>query len=97
YNCGYPSCNHTFQYPSQLRSHSLVHSKEKPFQCAFILPNGHACIASYTTRNRLKIHERTHTGEKPYFCTRDSCTYRSVQKCTLDAHLILAHGTEEER
>ncbi|KAI8613024.1 hypothetical protein BC830DRAFT_1193827 [Chytriomyces sp. MP71] len=54
--CDYPGCGKTFAYPSQKRSHFLVHSKEKPFAC-------NICEAAYTTNNRLKIHIRSaHTG-----------------------------------
>ncbi|KAI8607464.1 hypothetical protein BC830DRAFT_1175294, partial [Chytriomyces sp. MP71] len=38
-----------------------------------------------------------HTGEKPYKCTYPGCDYASVQKCTLDAHEVLNHGSLQEK
>ncbi|KAJ3232317.1 hypothetical protein HDU81_003058 [Chytriomyces hyalinus] len=90
--CDFPGCSKTFTYPSQQRSHALVHSLDRPFECLY-----EGCNAKYTTKNRLKIHQRSHTGEKPYVCRYEGCGYSSVQKCTLDAHEILNHGSTEEK
>ncbi|TPX73613.1 hypothetical protein CcCBS67573_g05127 [Chytriomyces confervae] len=92
--CDFPGCSKTFTYPSQQRSHALVHSLDRPFEC---LHEG--CSAKYTTKNRLKIHQRSHSGEKPYVCRHEGSLpgFSAVQKCTLDAHEILNHGSTEEK
>ncbi|KAI8835417.1 hypothetical protein BJ741DRAFT_607943, partial [Chytriomyces cf. hyalinus JEL632] len=88
--CFHPNCKQTFKYPSQLKSHSVVHSGARLFKCTFP-----SCTAQYTTNNRLKIHARTHTGERPYKCTQ--CAYSAVQKCTLDSHVVTMHTSEKEK
>ncbi|KAJ3398672.1 hypothetical protein CcCBS67573_g05126 [Chytriomyces confervae] len=85
--CVHPNCTQTFQYPSQLKSHSVVHSGARLFRCSYP-----SCTAQYTTNNRLKIHARTHSGERPYKCTQ--CAYSAVQKCTLDSHMVTMHTSE---
>ncbi|KAJ3232316.1 hypothetical protein HDU81_003057 [Chytriomyces hyalinus] len=85
--CVHPNCTQTFQYPSQLKSHSVVHTKDRSFRCT--VPS---CNAVYTTNNRLKIHARKHSGERPYKCTQ--CSYSAVQKCTLDSHMVTMHTSE---
>ncbi|TPX73148.1 hypothetical protein CcCBS67573_g05580 [Chytriomyces confervae] len=88
--CFHPNCKQTFKYPSQLKSHSVVHTGDRSFKCTFP-----SCTAQYTTNNRLKIHARTHSGERPYKCTQ--CAYSAVQKCTLDSHVVTMHTSEKEK
>jgi uncharacterized Zn-finger protein len=47
-------CGKCFMYPSQLKSHLLSHSGEKPCVCK-------TCGKRYINAFKLKIHSRTHT------------------------------------
>ncbi|KAI9338775.1 hypothetical protein BDR26DRAFT_862755 [Obelidium mucronatum] len=79
--CQFYGCNRSFSSLATLKSHYLVHTGEKPFQCTL-------CSKAYSTNNRLKIHMRDHNGEKPYACDFAGCTYRAKQKCGLQIHMV---------
>ncbi|ODQ57808.1 hypothetical protein WICANDRAFT_97226 [Wickerhamomyces anomalus NRRL Y-366-8] len=59
FNC--PHCDHKFTRKHNLKSHLLIHTKEKPFSCSI-------CSSKFRRLHDLKRHEKLHTGEKPYQC-----------------------------
>lgn len=54
-------CGKGFMKPGELKSHSRVHSDERPYPC-------HTCHMSFKQLSHLRRHERIHTGEKPFAC-----------------------------
>eukprot|EP00040_Diaphanoeca_grandis_P014243 m.72126 g.72126 ORF g.72126 m.72126 type:complete len:335 (-) comp24429_c0_seq3:1691-2695(-) len=60
YNCSW--CAKPFKYPSQLKEHIRVHTREKPYPCGY-------CSKAFSHSSALTQHERIHTGEKPFQCS----------------------------
>lgn len=75
FRCG--QCGKCFPHPSNLKSHLLTHSGERPFCCSL-------CGRTFTKLSNLKAHRRVHTGERPYCCV--SCGKRFTQNCNLKRH-----------
>lgn len=75
FRCG--QCGKCFPHPSNLKSHLLTHSGERPFCCSL-------CGRTFTKLSNLKAHRRVHTGERPYSCV--SCGKRFTQNCNLKRH-----------
>lgn len=79
YICPVDGCNKRFLDNSKLKRHQLVHTGEKPFQCAL-------CNKRFSLDFNLRTHLRTHTGEKPYVCNYPQCLKRFTQSSNLTAH-----------
>ena len=50
-------------HSSSLKSHKLIHTVEKPFECT-------KCEQGYTTSGNWKTHMLIHTGYKPFNCKK---------------------------
>ncbi|XP_066970688.1 protein abrupt-like isoform X32 [Macrobrachium rosenbergii] len=83
YSCSI--CPFVTFYKSLLKSHHMVHTKEKPHKCPY-------CPAAFAQKGNLKTHIRRHTGEKPYACSE--CPYRATHKCSLKIHMVNRHKKE---
>ncbi|XP_050293784.1 zinc finger protein 260-like [Anthonomus grandis grandis] len=55
-------CGKRFNQQSNVNSHILIHSGEKPHRCL-------TCGKRFSTNTNLEIHKRLHTGQKPFVCT----------------------------
>jgi len=51
-------CSKSFSYKGNLKTHLIIHAKEKPFKC-------HICSKSYSQKGYMKIHTRIHTRQNP--------------------------------
>jgi len=72
-------CSYSSQYNSNLKSHILIHSAEKPFVCQL-------CSYSSSHKSSIKRHMLTHTGEKPFKC--QLCSFSTSQKGNLKTHMV---------
>ncbi|XP_060766799.1 gastrula zinc finger protein XlCGF7.1-like isoform X2 [Neoarius graeffei] len=54
-------CGKAFKQKGTLKTHMIVHQKERPFGCGY-------CKKRFKLKSHLKEHERIHTGEKPFSC-----------------------------
>ncbi|KAF9170355.1 hypothetical protein BGX21_008603 [Mortierella sp. AD011] len=68
YRC--KECEKCFSRPSQLATHSLTHSGEKPHQCAM-------CQRHFNVASNLKRHIRTHTDTKRKSLRNGGMVFRS--------------------
>ncbi|NXQ14562.1 ZN397 protein, partial [Peucedramus taeniatus] len=62
YKCG--EGRKSFSQSSNLLSHQLVHTGERPYQL-FCCPN---CGKGFKRNSTLVTHRHIHTGERPYEC-----------------------------
>ncbi|XP_039256073.2 uncharacterized protein LOC120332821 isoform X1 [Styela clava] len=76
-----------------MRSHMMIHTKEKPFKCSM-------CQSSFNRKDKLKRHMVIHDPVKKY-----KCPLRSVLGCTkefsrpdkLKAHIICHNGARPHK
>ncbi|CAL1301204.1 unnamed protein product [Larinioides sclopetarius] len=70
-------CAYASPHKSNLKTHMLVHTKERQFVCVH-------CKKAFTTKGNLKMHARIHSGERPYECS--ICDKKFTQKSSLLSH-----------
>ncbi|KAL7843529.1 hypothetical protein AOLI_G00250410 [Acnodon oligacanthus] len=70
-------CGKAFKKRGTLRTHMIVHQKERPFCCKL-------CGKSYSCAKVLNVHLISHTGERPFGC--GYCEKRFKLKSHLKEH-----------
>ena len=83
FQCQY--CKKICLHRGHLNEHLRVHTKAKPFSCAWLDPGLALCSKKFATTGALKVHMRTHTGLKPYSCS--VCLQKFSQSGNLDTHM----------
>lgn len=81
-------CGRKFKTKDQLKSHSYLHSGEKPIKCLF-----DNCDKGFRSRANREQHMRTHSMEKPFYCSVNGCKQHFKQRSALKQHIINVHGT----
>ncbi|XP_043080241.1 BCL6A transcription repressor b [Puntigrus tetrazona] len=76
-------CGAQFNRPANLKTHSRIHSGEKPYKCE-------TCGSRFVQVAHLRAHVLIHTGEKPYPCDICGTRFRHLQ--TLKSHLRIHTG-----
>ncbi|KAK0065914.1 zinc finger protein 729 [Biomphalaria pfeifferi] len=74
--------NETVQ-TSALKTHQVVHTKEKRFKCP-------TCEKSFTQLSTLKTHMQIHTGERPFRCP--TCQTGCASSSALRYHMSIHTG-----
>jgi uncharacterized Zn-finger protein len=83
YKCEWANCDKAFYRADELKRHTRVHTKEKPFPCPH-------CDRHFARSDHVRTHVRIHTGEKPYKC--DYCS-----KCFARSDERLRHHKVHEK
>ncbi|XP_049523006.1 zinc finger protein 391-like isoform X4 [Dermacentor silvarum] len=76
-------CDYKTDRASHLKSHTMVHTGERPFEC-------HLCHQCFLSKSTLNDHLRTHTGERPFHCPL--CPQSFTHRSSLKAHLCTHTG-----
>ncbi|KAG6460255.1 zinc finger protein 135 isoform X2 [Manduca sexta] len=76
-------CSRVFNKKSGLKTHSLVHTKERNFECR-------VCNKKFGRNSTLLEHLRIHADERRWAC--GACGAAFVQKCRLRAHINGRHA-----
>ncbi|XP_046405000.1 zinc finger protein OZF-like [Ischnura elegans] len=80
---GCTECAKLFSWKTNLQSHLLTHTEEKPYVCTY-------CPRSFYRNSNLQSHMYTHAGEKPYQC--GICPKAFTQKDRLQTHMFTHTG-----
>ncbi|XP_029907636.1 zinc finger protein OZF-like [Myripristis murdjan] len=76
-------CGKDFKHKRNLKKHTMVHKKEKPYSCP-------SCSKKFSDNYQLRRHMKSHAQEKPYNCS--VCGKGFIQKTKLEKHIRVHTG-----
>uniref|UniRef100_A0A8C9TJE6 C2H2-type domain-containing protein n=1 Tax=Scleropages formosus TaxID=113540 RepID=A0A8C9TJE6_SCLFO len=74
-------CFRSFQFPSKLRHHYLIHSGSRPSECRCYM-----CLQHFPAPSKLQRHLLIHTGQRPFSCHICGKRFRQLSHVKLHAH-----------
>lgn len=72
-------CGKLFSSAGNLKRHSVIHSKARPYKCEI-------CGKRFTQKGHVRTHQSVHTGQRPYGC--DICGKFFSQFGHLNSHIV---------
>ncbi|XP_069406617.1 zinc finger protein 566 isoform X9 [Ovis canadensis] len=66
--CATKEYRKTFRHDSQLTTHQIIHTVEKPYECK-------ECGKAFRHPSRLSHHQKIHSGKKPFECKECGKTF----------------------
>ncbi|XP_053739021.1 zinc finger and BTB domain-containing protein 41 [Synchiropus splendidus] len=82
-----PKCDKTFDRAGKYKSHTRVHTGEKPFQCDI-------CLQCYSTKSNMMVHKKKHSSDAPLRKKEHKCPFcfkLHASKKTLAKHVRRFH------
>jgi len=81
FRCLFPGCEKTFRFRSDMKRHTLIHTRDRPYICQ-------TCKKEYKRPDALRNHMQTHNQNTIYSCTESGCNAQFRQINALQCHLL---------
>ncbi len=81
FRCLFTGCEKTFRFKSDMKRHTIIHTKDRPYFCS-------TCKKNFKRPDALKNHKQTHNQDYFYYCTEPGCNALFRQMNALQYHLL---------